>query len=61
VLCEASAAGGLPPIRLHGLRHSAASLALQAGADRHPVTFHSSRRRRGLLVVFAEHPHDGGG
>jgi hypothetical protein len=25
--------GGLPPIRLHGLRHGAASLALAAGAD----------------------------
>jgi len=24
---------GLPPIRLHGLRHGAASLALAAGAD----------------------------
>jgi integrase len=27
------AASGLPPIRLHDLRHGAASLALQAGAD----------------------------
>jgi integrase len=30
---RASAAAGLPPIRLHDLRHGAASLALQAGAD----------------------------
>lgn len=27
------AASGLPPVRLHDLRHGAASLALQAGAD----------------------------
>jgi site-specific recombinase XerD len=30
---QLSAAGGLPPIRLHDLRHGAASLALAAGAD----------------------------
>jgi integrase len=30
---KAAAAAGLPPIRLHDLRHGAASLALQAGAD----------------------------
>ena len=30
---KASAAADLPPIRLHDLRHGAASLALQAGAD----------------------------
>jgi Phage integrase family len=30
---QLSAAAGLPPIRLHDLRHGAASLALAAGAD----------------------------
>jgi integrase len=30
---KAAAAAGLPPIRLHDLRHGAASLALQAGND----------------------------
>ena len=30
---KAAAAAGMPPIRLHDLRHGAASLALQAGAD----------------------------
>jgi integrase len=30
---ELIAASGLPPVRLHDLRHGAASLALQAGAD----------------------------
>jgi integrase len=30
---ELSAAAGLPPVRLHDLRHGAASLALAAGAD----------------------------
>ncbi|MFC6083688.1 tyrosine-type recombinase/integrase [Sphaerisporangium aureirubrum] len=32
-LTELITAAGLPPIRLHDLRHGAASLALQAGAD----------------------------
>ncbi|MCO5974141.1 tyrosine-type recombinase/integrase [Actinoallomurus soli] len=30
---ELLATSGLPPVRLHDLRHGAASLALQAGAD----------------------------
>ncbi|MBR7826253.1 tyrosine-type recombinase/integrase [Actinospica sp. MGRD01-02] len=33
LLYEFIAAAGLPPVRLHDLRHGAASLALQAGAD----------------------------
>jgi integrase len=33
LLYELTAAAGLPPVRLHDLRHGAASLALQAGAD----------------------------
>jgi integrase len=33
LLYELTALAGLPPVRLHDLRHGAASLALQAGAD----------------------------
>ena len=33
LLCELTALAGLPPVLLHDLRHGAASLALQAGAD----------------------------
>lgn len=46
-------AAGLPPIRLHGLRHTAATLMLTSGIPLHVVAARIGDRPETLLSVYS--------